>query len=418
MRHIYSFFMYLLTPFLLLRLWWKGRKLPGYRARIAERFCLDALPEARYDIWVHAVSLGEVIAATPLINQLLAKDYTILVTTMTPTGAERVKNQYGGRVSHRYVPYDLPVVLTRFFKANQIRVGVIVETELWPNLIDKASKASIPLLLVNARLSERSCKGYEKIRWLIKPVLNQFQGILAQAADDAERFRHLGAESARVTVLGNVKFDLETRNIDKPFFEQIKQAWGDERMAVIAASTHDNEEQQILTGFRQLRAEVPDAVLLIAPRHPERFQLVYQLACQMGFNTALRSQAETISTASEVIVLDCLGEMLGFYHVSNYAFVGGSFVSVGGHNVLEPIAMNTPVFSGPNIHNFKTICQDLQQAQAIEMVANAEDLMQRIIKLRNDKEAREKLVANASQVLDSNKGAVARYIARIESVIM
>jgi 3-deoxy-D-manno-octulosonic-acid transferase len=417
MRRIYSLLMYLLTPYLIFRLWWKGRRLPSYRQRISERFSLDKRPASEVDIWVHAVSLGEVIAVTPLIDTLLDKKWRILITTMTPTGAERVKVRFGDKVSHRYVPYDLPIVVSRFFKKNKPRLGLFVETELWPNLIHYATKAKVPLFLINARLSDRSCQGYKKVDFLFKPVLNQFKAIFTQSEDDAKRFKSLGADVGRVNVLGNMKFDLQTQNINTEIFSQLKNCWGNERTVVMVASTHDDEEQQLLSRLKKLQAGLANMVLLIAPRHPERFQKVYQLCVDQGFNTGLRSKIETLNPQNEVIVLDSLGELLGFYQISDYAFVGGSLVPVGGHNVLEPIAMRVPVFSGPQVHNFKTICRDLQEAHAIELADNADDLIDRIIALHLDEHRKRSLIANATSVLEANKGAVERYAAKAEAIL-
>jgi 3-deoxy-D-manno-octulosonic-acid transferase len=417
MRHLYSTLMYMLTPFILLRLWWKGRRMPEYRQRITERFCLDKADCTHFDIWIHAVSLGEVIAAIPVIDSLLDRKRRILITTMTPTGAAQVRSRFGEKVVHRYVPYDLPDVLRRFFKTHKPAVGVIMETELWPNLINTASRFQVPLLLINARLSQQSSERYLKLRFLFKPILNQFTGIFAQCADDAERFKALGANSSRVAVLGNVKFDLQTKNINTDTFLALKHRWGSERVAVMAASTHEDEEQQLLSRLQIMQRGIPGMVLLIAPRHPERFQKVFQLSQELGFNTGLRSQIESLNTDNDVVVLDSLGELLGFYQVSDYAFVGGSLVPIGGHNVLEPIAMRVPVLSGTHVHNFKTICEDLKKAQAIELVENADVLVEKIIMLHSDANKKKTLVDNASRVLDANKGAVARYVAKIESIL-
>ncbi|MCW8449934.1 lipid IV(A) 3-deoxy-D-manno-octulosonic acid transferase [Legionella quinlivanii] len=417
MRYIYSFFMYLMTPWLLFRLWWKGRQLPAYRDRIGERFWAGMAPVPNIDVWVHAVSLGEVIAVTPLINEMLAKNWRLLITTMTPTGAEQVKTKFGDRVLHRYIPYDLPDVLQRFFVSVKPRAGVIVETELWPNLIHYASQAKIPLMLINARLSERSCRGYQKIKWLIKPVINQFTWILAQSDEDGRRFQQLGAKEGLVQTIGNMKFDLQTKDIDQGLFLQLKAAWGPDRPVLIIASTHDNEEEQILQQLTRLQASIKNILVLIAPRHPERFQKVNLLAEQAGFKTALRSKPETISSETDVITLDSMGELLGFYQISDYAFVGGSFVPIGGHNVLEPIAMKVPVFSGPEVHNFKTICRDLMNANAMIIVQSAAELIDRVVALHANEAEKEKLVLNATQVLKANKGAVARYLAVLETFV-
>lgn len=414
MRLMYTFLMYLLTPYILVRLWWKGRKLPGYRSRIPERFSIGTHGNKPVDVWVHAVSLGEVIAATPLIDAMLEKHWSVLITTMTPTGSGRVKARFGDKVTHRYLPYDLPGALKRFFRQVQPRVGVIMETELWPNLIYQAHSAQIPLLLANARLSERSVKGYMRLKFLFKPVLNQFSAILTQSDDDAKRFISLGAKSELVQVLGNMKFDLQTNIIDRAKFNELKNHWGTERVVVIAASTHDDEESRILAQLPRLQQAIPNVLLLIAPRHPERFQTVYQLCVQAGFKTGLRSNLDTVSSANEVVVLDCLGELLGLFQISDYAFVGGSLVPVGGHNVLEPIAMNVPVLSGNQVHNFKTICQDLEDAEAIQIVSQADELIDAIIKLHKDKKFQQRMVQNATAVLEKNKGSVVKHLQKIE----
>lgn len=417
MRLVYSFLIYLLTPYLWLRLWWKGRSLPAYRHRILERFVLNRRAPVEVDIWIHAVSLGEVIAAIPLIDALLDKQRSILITTMTPTGAERVQTRFGSKVIHQYVPYDLPDVTKRFFKKNKIRIGLIVETELWPNLIHYAHKEKISLFLINARLSEQSYQGYKRVNMLFKPVLNQFNTIWAQSEDDAKRFKLLGADEARVCVLGNMKFDLQTQHISRDIFLKLKERWGNERVVVMIASSHENEEQLVLSRLKKLQAGVANMVLLIAPRHPERFQKVYQLSLQLGFNTGLRSQEDSLNKGNEVVILDCLGELLGFYQISNYAFVGGSLVPIGGHNVLEPIAMKIPVLSGMHVHNFKAVCRDLQEAQAIELVENADALIERIITMHQDENRKNNLVANATTVLEANKGAVARYVNKMELIL-
>lgn len=417
MRFIYSVLMYLLTPYLLFRLWWKGRKLPAYRQRILERFSIGTAKTPPVDVWVHAVSLGEVIAATPLIDVMLEKNWSILITTMTPTGSERVKTRFGSKVMHRYVPYDLPWVLRRFFKQVKPRAGVIMETELWPNLIYQAGHAKVPLFLANARLSERSLKGYLRFKFIFKPVLNQFSAIFPQNEEDAKRFIKLGVRKDIVQVLGNMKFDLQTHTVNKEQFAALKSSWGKERVVVIAASTHENEESLVLAQLHRLQQAIPNVILLIAPRHPERFQTVYQLCTQSGFNTGLRSDVTTISSANEVVVLDSLGELLGLFQISDYAFVGGSLVPIGGHNVLEPIAMGVPVFSGNQVHNFKTICRDLKEAEAIVLVSKADELINRIIQLHQDEALKNRMVNNATSVLEQNKGAVLKHLHEIETAL-
>lgn len=417
MRFIYSSVMYLLTPFLLIRLWWKGRRLPAYRERIAERFSFGDSIGQKVDVWIHAVSLGEVIAAIPLVDALLARQYTVLITTMTPTGSERVIKRFAKQVFHQYIPYDLPLALKRFFRQTQPKVGVIMETELWPNLIHEAQVARVPLLLANARLSERSYRGYQFIsRWL-RPILNQFSALLTQSAEDAQRFIALGARQELVHVLGNVKFDMQTHTHVPEQFQELKALWGSERVVLIAASTHEGEEAALLNEFKRLQQVIPDVILIIAPRHPERFHSVFKLAKQLGYHTGLRSEKESLSTDNEVVVLDSLGELLGWYQISNFAFVGGSLVPVGGHNMLEPIAVQVPVITGPHTSNFKAICSSLEEAQAMHKAENAAQVMDAVINLYVNGIARQQMINNATQVLESNRGAVKRHVEKIKELL-
>lgn len=418
MRSIYSFLLYLLTPFLLLRLFWKSRKLPPYRQRLSERFALNRDLKGPVDVWVHAVSLGEVIAATPLIEAMLSKGWKVLVTTMTPTGSERVQKQFKERVAHQYLPYDLPSVQRRFFNRFKPKVGLIMETELWPNTIFQAAEAKIPLILANARMSEISARGYERLSFFFKEVLNQFTAILTQGDDDAKRFIKIGASESRVQRIGNMKFDLQIKNNWDEAFDSLKQRWGKSRPVLIVASTHDNEEAQILDQLKTMQEGIPGLMLLIAPRHPERFQSVYEQSQQRGFKTALRSDPSTLSEDSEVLVLDSLGELMSWYAQSDYAFVGGSFVPVGGHNVLEPIAVGIPVFSGPEVHNFKSIVAELEKAQGLQIVPDANALTQALIQLEQDTEKKEQQIKAAKKIFNKNKGAVNYCLKAVEAVML
>ena len=417
-RYLYTLIYCLLAPYLLFRLWWKGRSLPAYRSGIGQRFSLDTKGAHPVDIWVHAVSLGEVIAITPLIEALLKKKQKVLVTTMTPTGAQRLAQQFGDRLIHRYVPYEIPFVLRRFFTIYTPKVGIIVETELWPNLIHYARRAGVSLVLFNARLSEQSCRGYSKVRWVFRPLLNQFHGIYTQSQEDAARFRLIGAEEDRVHVIGNIKFDLAMKQIDYEPFLAMKSLWGEARVVLILASTHEDEEQQVLSRLRLLQDKIPSLLLLVAPRHPERFNKIVQLALSMGFNVGRRSDLSSLNAHNEVVVLDSLGELLGFYHISDYSFVGGSLAPIGGHNVLEPIAMKIPVFTGRYVSNFKSICQALLAAKAIIQVGSADELVDQLVTLHHDKERKQKLQQSATAVLYENQGALQRYLAITENLLM
>jgi len=417
MRKMYTAFFYFMVPFILLRLYWKGRRHPAYRQRIGERFSIGSTLPKSVDIWLHAVSLGEVVAATPLIEGLLALNQRILITTMTPSGSQQVQTKFGDRVAHQYVPYDLPWCLRRFFKRLNARVGIIMETELWPNLIHYAKLADLQLVLVNARISDKAFKQYQMARVFFKPVLEQFTLIGAQSELDAQRYIAVGAPPSRVRVLGNMKFDLIHPGSMLVRFSEFKEAWGAKRPVFIAASTHDDEEEQLLSRLTRLRDAISGMVLLIAPRRPERFQAVYELSQRLGFKTALRSKPETITTDVDVVVLDSLGELLGFFQLSDYAFVGGSLVPVGGHNVLEPIAMEVPVFCGPFMQNSKTICTDLKTAQAIQWTDNADELIRILIEMHQNPAQRTQQIANASAVLKANQGTIVEYLRAIEGLL-
>lgn len=417
MRRLYSLLFYSISPWLLFRLWWKGRRLPAYRTRIAERFSLGALPRNPVDVWIHTVSLGEVIAATPLIEALLLENKVCLVTSMTPTGSDRVCQQFGTRVVHRYIPYELPFALKRFFRAYTPRIGIVFETELWPNLFEFARQSQVRLVLFNARLSEKSLRGYRWIRRLMLPVVNQLEGIYAQTKADAQRFERLGAKPARIHTTGSIKFDLHTHHVNQAISEACAQRWGDTRPVLLAASTHEGEESALLARLSTLQAAIPDVLLIIAPRHPERFDGVVQQAIAHDFVTVRRSQWEALTPKTDVLIIDSLGELLGFYRMARFAFVGGSLVSIGGHNVLEPIAMGIPVLTGPFMHNSQSLCDDLVSNQALLQVEDADELVCQVSRLYAYPIEAQALVHRASAMLAANQGALARYLAAVKEII-
>ncbi|MCH9690251.1 MAG: lipid IV(A) 3-deoxy-D-manno-octulosonic acid transferase [Gammaproteobacteria bacterium] len=410
MRIIYTALLYLFMPLIVLRLFWKGRKNPAYRARIKERFAWGIKPTSKIDVWVHAVSLGEVVAAKLLIENILSVNQRVLVTTMTPTGSEQVHRLFGDRVAHQYIPYDFPMALRRFFKLYQPRVGIIMETELWPNLMRAAKAQGTALFIANARISDGAFRTYQRVDWFFKPLWACVSGVFAQSEQDAERFAALGVPKHKLSVLGNMKSDLQVpQDISKPLYF-LKQAWGNKRPVVIAASTHEGEEAQILDVLASLQQAIPDVVLLIAPRHPERFDVVYKLVETHAFKIGRRSQENSIALDTEVVVLDSLGELLGFYGLSDYAFVGGSFVPIGGHNVLEPIALGVPVFCGLFMQNSKSLCEELLHAKAMQQVPDATAWVKAMVDLHQNTHARDAQVARATDTLRASQGAVARHM--------
>ncbi len=412
MRRIYTVLLYLSIPFILARLYWKGRKLPLYRTRIKERFGFNTTL-SRAQIWLHAVSLGEVIAATPLIEALLQKGYSLLVTTMTPTGSLQVQKRFGKQVQHQYLPYDFPFCIRLFLKKCRPKIGLIMETELWPNLIFEAQRLGIPLFLLNARLSDKSFQSYMRLKWFFAPILQKFAGIFSQSDLDQARFIAIGAPVEKVKMLGNIKFDLAEPSPVSQELLSIKERWGKNRPTLILASTHDNEEEQWLNHLKSIQQNIPNLLLLIAPRHPERFKLVYELVCTSGFLVSKRSEPHTINRHNEVIVLDSLGELMSFYQLSDYAFVGGSLVPIGGHNVLEPIAVHTPVFCGPYMQNSKEICDLLKKKEAL-IQGDLTHLINKLEQMVQNPSLKNQQATSAYQVFLSNKGTKARYLNEIE----
>ncbi len=418
MRRLYTALFYLITPLLVVRLLIKSRRLRAYRQRVLERFSFVSSVPTPVDVWVHATSLGEVVTASPLIEAMLALQWRVLVTTMTPTGSQQVTKRFGAQVVHQYIPYDLPMFFRRFFKKYTPRLGIIMETELWPNAIYQAKHDNIPIFLINARLSDKAFKQYKKVAWMFKPILNCFEAIFAQSEEDARRFMALGASTDIVDMLGNMKFDVEYPLAFNDECIQLKEKWGQKRPVIIAASTHDNEELQWLSHLRQLQTSIANVMLLLVPRHPERFNAVYELSVGQGFNTARRSQLLSIDKSTDVVIVDSLGELMDFYRISDYAFVGGSLVPVGGHNVLEPIALDVPVFCGPYINNAKAVCNALKDADAIVIANDIDEVITAITTMHEHGEQKSQQVTSASLVLAVNRGTIRRYVEKIEAILM
>jgi 3-deoxy-D-manno-octulosonic-acid transferase len=380
MRLLYTALLLLLTPLALLRLWLRGKGNPDYRRRWGERLGrVPQLPE-RQRLWVHAVSVGETIAAAPLVRawQAAHPDWAVLVTTTTPTGSAQVRRMFGERVEHCYLPFDLPWMVAMFLRRCRPSLGVVMETEIWPNLYAAAQGRSLPLVMANARLSDKSFRAYGRLRWLVAPTLQRVALIAARGREDAERFVALGAAASQVQALGNLKFDIER----SPQVVATGQAWRDwlgrQRPVWIAASTHPGEEEQVLAAHRLLLESQPQALLLLVPRHPERADAVAAAVQAAGLQAMRRSQLAPAPTlpaagiappgANAVLLVDTLGELMHFYAASDVAYVGGSLVPNGGHNPLEPLVLGLPVLSGPQVFNFREVYAELQGLEAVTMI--------------------------------------------------
>ena len=415
LRGLYSTALYLLVPVTVYHLIWRGFRQEAYFERWSERYARYATPAAPTPIWVHAVSVGEVNAVAPLVDALLSAypGQRLLVTTITPTGSARVRALWGERVDHVYLPYDLSGAVRRFLAHFAPRVALVVETELWPNLLLCCRDEGIPAYLVNARLSERSLRGYRALRPLLARALATLRRIAAQSDGDARRFAALGAPEGSVTVTGNLKYDIE---IDAQAIARVatgfREAVGPRR-TWIAASTHPEEEAAVLAIHDRLRARWPDLLLLWAPRHPERFRGVAQQAVDAGWRVATRRLTRLPDADDAVFVIDTLGELQQFYACADVAFVGGSLQDIGGHNLLEPAAVGVPVVTGPHLHNFTDIATRMQAAGALRVGAGAAEVEQVLERLLEDDAGREAMRDAGLALVRDGRGAVQRTLAVI-----
>ncbi|MBK4727241.1 lipid IV(A) 3-deoxy-D-manno-octulosonic acid transferase [Erwinia sp. MYb375] len=413
---IYTALLYLIQPLIWLRLWLRGRKAPAYRKRWAERygFCTGKVkPEG---ILLHSVSVGETLAAIPLVRALRHRypDLPIVVTTMTPTGSERASSAFGKDVHHVYLPYDLPGAMNRFFDTVRPRLVIIMETELWPNMITQLHARKIPLVIANARLSERSAKGYAKIGKFMKRLLQRITLIAAQNQEDGERFIGLGVKRSQLSVTGSLKFDISVTPELAARAITLRRQWAPRRPVWIATSTHEGEESIILEAHRKLLERFPNLLLILVPRHPERFDTARALTQKAGFSYTLRSSGEIPSGSTQVVIGDTMGELMLLYGIADLAFVGGSLVERGGHNPLEPAAHAIPVLMGPHIFNFKDICARLQQADGLITVTDADSLDKEIGTLLTDEDYRLYYGRHAVDVLHQNQGALQRLLHLLE----
>ncbi|WKC39540.1 lipid IV(A) 3-deoxy-D-manno-octulosonic acid transferase [Ectopseudomonas chengduensis] len=419
-RLLYTLLLHLALPLIALRLALRARKAPAYARRINERFSLGLPTMKPGGIWVHAVSVGESIAAAPMIRALQAHypDLPITVTCMTPTGSERIQALFGASVQHCYLPYDLPWAAARFLDRVQPRLAVVMETELWPNHIHQCAKRGIPVALANARLSERSARGYAHFGKLTAPMLGELSLIAVQTQTEAQRFLDLGARPGCVEVTGSIKFDLK---IDAELLQRadaLRQQWqATTRPVWIAASTHAGEDEIVLAAHRQLLSNHPDALLILVPRHPERFNSVNELCLSQGLTTRRRSTGEAVQASDQVLLGDTMGELLFLYALADIAFVGGSLVANGGHNLLEPAALGKPVLSGPHLFNFLEIAAQLREAGALSEVENAMQLADKVAALLNEPSEMQRMSQAGLSVLKANQGALERLLEGLQRLL-
>ena len=414
LRGLYSAVLYLLLPITVYHLVWRGFRVREYFRRWDERYASYPHPSGQPRVWLHAVSVGEVNAAAPLVNALrkLRPDIRWVITTITPTGSERVRALWGDALDHVYLPYDVPGSVGRFLGHFKPSLALILETELWPNLLFGCRDRGIPVYILNARLSARSLRGYRLLSALIGRALRTVTCVAAQSQDDAERFIHLGALPEQVQALGNLKFDIAAPNV-QDFVAQFHTLVPAARPVWIAASTHEGEEQATIDLHRRLREALPGLLLLWAPRHPERFPRVEALAREQGWKVATRRQQQWPQADTDVFVIDTLGELMSFYGCAQVAFVGGSLQPIGGHNLLEPAAMGTATVTGPHLHNFAEISRRMREAGAVVIADDAGAVGDALLSLLRDPQARENMAHAGCLLVSNGRGALARTVALI-----
>lgn len=419
MRRLYSLLLYLMMPLILLYLLLRSVRAADYRKRLGERFGFIQAPNRSGGILVHAASMGEVNAAIGLIRALQNQypDDAFYVTTFTPTGSSRVQELLGDSCFHVYLPFDLPGAVRRFLQRLQPRLVIILETEIWPNLYAQAAENGIPLMISNARISDHSVDSYLRFHRLISETLSRVDCISAQSEQDAERLIRIGAPEARVRVTGNLKFDLHLPPSLAEQGEVLRASWGTHRTVLLAGSTHEGEDPIILKVFKSLLETHPDSLLILVPRHPERFARSAALVRSAGLELARRSEGLSCSPATQCFLIDTMGELMLFYAACDIAFVGGSIDPVGGHNPLEPAALGKPVIVGPYTFNFADIIKQLLQANAAIQVPNEEALERSLRELLDDPDRRDAMGQAGISLVKTGQGAVQRTLDLVDKTL-
>ena len=418
MYYLYNVLIYIAAPFAVLVQLWRGLRDPTYRGSLRERFGFGpTIPGPT--IWIHAVSVGEVQAAQPLITQLRKRHpgYRILLTTVTPTGAARARLLFGEQALLRYVPFDLPGSVKRFFDRVQPKLAMILETELWPNLYGECGRRGVPLVLASARISPRSVGKYRRLVPLFRKTLSHGILIAAQSESDAERFQSIGATTGRTHITGNIKFDFQPPAGIEAQGKRWRERFAPGRPIWVAGSTHEGEETIVLDAHRRVVEKFPNALLVLVPRHPQRFDTVRDLLAKRHERFANRSSGAVIAPATNVLLGDSMGELMTFYAAADVAFVAGSLVPIGGHNLLEPASVDCPVLTGPHNFNGEEIAQLLMDAGAAFVVSESAQLAHAVIGLLEDGNLRQVMGAAGKAVLDANRGALDRLLTLVDPLL-
>jgi len=414
----YTVLLYFLVPFALLKLLYRGLRAPDYLKRWPERFGFFPHKITQPSIWIHAVSVGELQAAIPVINALQIRypDTPIVVTSTTPTGLARAQAVFADRIITGHIPYDLPGALRRFLTRTQPKIVIIMETELWPNLFEQCKQRKIPVAVVNARLSERSARGYQRFSTLTQFILQRISWVAAQNKADGQRFLQLGLPPERLTITGNVKFDQTVQATAVEQGKILKATFGS-RSVWIAASTHQGEDEHVLASFSELKRHHSSLLLILVPRHPERFNSVADLCARQNWHVVRRSLKQAVSKNTDVLLGDTMGELMTLFAASDVVYMGGSLVPTGGHNMIEPIALGLPIITGPHTFNFAQITQQLIELKAAQQIKNVNELTRAVSYYLENTQQRQTAGAAGLQWLQENKGATKNVVQHLSELI-
>ena len=421
-RIFYTILLYFLTPLVVLRMFWRARKNPQYSDRWHERFGfvpeIDASQEV---VWIHSVSVGETLAAVPLIKKLkkLYPDKLLVITTTTLTGSERVQSIFSSGIYHVYAPYDLPDTVNRFLRRVHPSLVIIMETELWPNLVNYCHDADIPMIIANARMSEKSSRGYQRFSRLTKNMLEKINYVVAQHVDDGKNFLKLGLSETQLMIAGNIKFDVALNSELSSESSRLKLDWSSQnnRRIFLAASTHRGEDEIVLDAYKKIRKNYPEILLVMVPRHPERFSEVAQLCLEHGLSIVKRSDGVRPEIRDQVLLGDTMGELMLFYGACDVSFVGGSLVPSGGHSLIEPAIWGTPLISGPSLYNFSEVSRLLEDAQGMRICQDSSSMAKIVQELLGDTLEAERMGAAAKSVAEGNRGALNKLMKIIDGQI-
>jgi len=417
----YRLLSFLLLPVLIITLLLRSINHAKYRHRLLERFGWLSRRTTVGGIVVHAASVGEVIALKAFIEQLLHhySGLSITITTFTPTGSAQVKKLFGDRVQHFYLPLDIFCCTWLFLRTLKPTAMIFMETELWPNLIQQAKNRQVKLLLINGRLSKNSVKNYQKLSWLISPTINNFNKILSQSQDNYQNFIDLGADPLRCEVSGNIKFDISLTSKIAQQSKDLMEFVEGERLLWVVASTHEGDEELALKAFDKLKILYPALLLVIVPRHPERFDQIASLCVTQGHSVVRRSDFTSIAAENSIWLIDSLGELMALYDLATVVTMGGSFSDIGGHNPLEPALFKKPIIVGPDMSNFTEVQQQLLQAKGVIQLEKTQALLlsNAVEEILEDEVLQKKLGEQAYRTVLANQGASERSLNQLNKLI-